>query len=71
MQIQGRALKRIWFWNLVLWIGPGTVVNWFFRNELWWTNFMSLLALQVTFATLWAAARTEAKQDEAMNNGSE
>lgn len=62
--LTGRTLRRIHGWHLVFWLGPGTALNWFLRHELWWTNAMSLIALQLSVATLWAAARTEAKQDK-------
>jgi hypothetical protein len=66
--MDGRQLKRFNTGHLVFWIGPGLVINWFFRNQLWWTNFMSWFAIVLTVGTMWAASRTEAKQDD--NNGS-
>ena len=65
MRLSGRQLQRLNGWHLVVWVGPGLLVNWLLRNELWWTNFMSWLAIVLTVGTMWSASRTEAKQDDA------
>jgi heme/copper-type cytochrome/quinol oxidase subunit 2 len=67
--VNGRQLQRINGWHLAFWAAPGLAINWFLRNQLWWTNFMSWFAIVLTVGTMWSASRTEAKQDQADTNG--
>jgi hypothetical protein len=50
--------------HFIVWLVPGFIVNYFLRNELWWTNFLSWFAIVLTAGTLWGPSRTERKQDE-------
>jgi hypothetical protein len=67
--LTGRRLKRINAIHLLLWAVPGFALNYLLRDKLWWTNFMSWFAIVLTVGTMWAASRTEAKQDEASDEG--
>lgn len=67
--MNGRQLKRINGWHLAFWAVPGFGLNWLLRDKLWWTNFMSWFAIVLTVGTMWAASRTEAKQDRAKQDG--
>lgn len=64
MKLNGERMLRINTVHLLFWLVPGFVTNYFLRNQLWWTNLMSWFAIVLTVGTMWAASRTEKKQDE-------
>lgn len=64
MKLNGQRLVRIHTGHLAFWLVPGAALNYWLRDQLWWTNFLSWFAIVLTVGTMWAASRTEAKQDE-------
>jgi hypothetical protein len=53
------ATRRVHFWLMLLWLGPGVVANLILQDKLPWTAFMSLYAIVVSHATGWGAGRAE------------
>lgn len=53
--VSAKTRRRFHFLVLLLWVGPGAVLSWFYMTSLKWIVFMSWFACVYAAVSAWAA----------------